>query len=258
MSLKQQFYQDSSRVSTKTGSSRGSDNTFDDVTQTPIAGRLIVTIVEGQKLNVSNYQSRPYCVCEFERNEVVTREAMRHSDLPNQRSKPMDFLDLFRAATTPVWKHKAVFDVARLDSKVHVSVYERVHNNAQSENFLGMFKVQPPRRPNQTIDAWFKLSPRGKENVTGKVRVQISYEKIEVYIIITCSFYVEVNDFEKSTSLDNTLAQSYVSHYSPTIHKRRNRRKLRKRTYALYWIERLPVQVTNDPFTNNIFNGTPF
>ncbi|CAG8739615.1 4623_t:CDS:1, partial [Rhizophagus irregularis] len=70
MSLKQQFYQDSSRVSTKAGSSRGSDNTFDNVTQTPIAGRLIVTIVEGQKLNVSNYQSRPYCVCEFERNEV--------------------------------------------------------------------------------------------------------------------------------------------------------------------------------------------
>ncbi|PKK63348.1 hypothetical protein RhiirC2_855063 [Rhizophagus irregularis] len=112
-----------------------------------------------------------------------------------------------------------------------------------------MFKVQPPRRPNQTIDAWFKLSPRSKETVTGEVRVQISYEKIE---------YVEVNDFEKSTSLDNTSVQSYVSNYSRTIHRRRNRRELRKRTYALYWIERLPVQVTNDPFANNIFNGTPF
>jgi tRNA (Thr-GGU) A37 N-methylase len=49
-----------------------------------------------------------------------------------------------------------ISDVARLDGEVHVSVYERVHNNAQSENFLGMFKVQPPRRPNQVIDAWFK------------------------------------------------------------------------------------------------------
>ncbi|RGB33323.1 hypothetical protein C1646_761852 [Rhizophagus diaphanus] len=174
---------------------------------------------------------------------------MRDSDLPNQRNEPMDFLDLVRAAATPVWKHKVVFDVARLDGEVHVSVYERIHNNAQSENFLGMFKVQPPRRPNQTIDAWFKLSPRGKETVTGEVRVQISYEKIE---------YVEVNDFEKSTSLDNTSAQSYVSHNSRTIHRRRKRRELRKKTNALYWIERLPVQVTNDPFANNIFNGTLF
>ncbi|CAB4411023.1 unnamed protein product [Rhizophagus irregularis] len=102
MSLKQQFYQDSSRVLTKPGFSRGSDNTFDNITQTPIAGRLIVTIVEGQKLNVSNYQSRPYCVCEFERNEIVTREAMIDNDLPNQRGKPIDFLDLDRAATSPV------------------------------------------------------------------------------------------------------------------------------------------------------------
>ncbi|GBB99293.1 hypothetical protein RclHR1_34740001 [Rhizophagus clarus] len=179
MSLKQQFYQDSSRVTMKSGSSRGSDNTFDNVSQSPIAGRLLVTIVEGQKLNVSNYQSRPYCVCEFERNEVVTREAMRDSELPNQRGKPMDFLDLVRAATSPVWKQKAVFDVARLDGEVSVSVYERVHNNSQAENFLGMFKVLPPRRPNQTIDAWFKLLPRGKETVTGEVRVQITYEKIE-------------------------------------------------------------------------------
>ncbi|CAB4411543.1 unnamed protein product [Rhizophagus irregularis] len=109
-----------------------------------------------------------------------------------------------------------------------------------------MFKVQPPRGHNQTIDAWFKLSPRGKETVTGEVRVQISYEKIEY------------DDFEKSTSLDNTSAQSYVSHYSRIIHRRRNRRELRKRTYALYRIERLPVQVTNDPFANIIFNGSPF
>jgi len=186
MSLKQQFYQDSSRVSTKLGS-RGSDNTFDNVTQSPVAGRLVVTIVEGQKLNVSNYQSRPYCVCEFERNEVVTREAMRDSD---SRGKPMDFLDLVRAATSPVWKQKAVFDVSRLDGEVHVSVYERVHNNAQSENFLGMFKVQPPRKPNQVIDAWFKLLPRGKENVTGEVRVQISYEKIEKSHLKPASFEI--------------------------------------------------------------------
>ncbi|RIA97083.1 kinase-like domain-containing protein [Glomus cerebriforme] len=174
MSLKHQFNQDSN--SSLSGSPRGESNTFDNVTQTPVTGRLLVTIVGGNKINVSNYQAKPYCVVEFERNEVVTREAIRDT---NQRGK-VDFLDLVRAATAPVWKHKAVFDVARLDGEVRVSVYERVHNNAQSEIFLGMFKVQPPRNPNQTIDEWFKLQPRGKETVTGEVRVQISYEKVAV------------------------------------------------------------------------------
>src|ERR1043165_2583619 len=112
MSHKHNFQQDSSRVnngSPKSGSPRGeSDNNFDNVTQTPITGRLSVKIVEGRKLNVSNFQSRPYCVVEFERNEFVTREAIRDSDLPNTRGKPMDFLDLVRSATSPVWNQKAV------------------------------------------------------------------------------------------------------------------------------------------------------
>ncbi|CAI2167730.1 16521_t:CDS:2 [Funneliformis geosporum] len=157
-----------------------SENNFNNVSQTPLTGRLTVNIVEGRKLNVSNFQARPYCVVEVERNEFVTREAIRDSDLPISRGgKQMEFLDLVRAATSPVWKQKAVFDVARLDGEVRVSVYERVHNS-QPEIFLGLLKIQPPRRPNQMIDAWFKLSPRGKEHVTGEVRVQIAYEKVEV------------------------------------------------------------------------------
>lgn len=70
-----------------------------------------------------------------------------------------------------------------------------------------------------------------------------------------------IRNFEGPTSLDNiTSAQSHVSpsHYSHTICKRRNRRELRKRTYAPYLIRRLPVQVTNNPFMNHIFNGSPF
>ncbi|CAG8545913.1 1242_t:CDS:2 [Acaulospora morrowiae] len=154
-------------------------NAFDNVSQTKLTGRLSVTIVEGRKLNVSNFQSRPYCVVEFERNQIVTREAKRESDLPMSRGgKQMDFMELVRIATNPVWKHKVVFDVARLDGEVHVSVYERVHNT--NETFLGMLKIQPPRKPNQVVDAWFKLLPRSKETVTGEVRVQIAYEKVEV------------------------------------------------------------------------------
>jgi len=86
-----------------------SDNTFNNVTRTSHTGRLSVTIVEGRKLNVSNFQARPYCVVEVERNEFVTREAIRESDLPTSRGgKQMEFLDLVRAATSPVWKQKAV------------------------------------------------------------------------------------------------------------------------------------------------------
>ena len=105
MSLKQNFLKDSTpRVNN--GSSLKDSNNFDNVTQTPITGRLLVNIVEGHKLNVSNYQAKPYCVVEFERNEVVTREAIK-DDL-SSRGKPMEFLDLVRAATSPVWRHKAV------------------------------------------------------------------------------------------------------------------------------------------------------
>jgi len=84
MSLKHNFHQDSSRVnngSPKSGSPRGgSDNNFDNVRQTPITGRLLVTIVEGHKLNVSNFQARPYCVVEFERNEFVARKAITREE----------------------------------------------------------------------------------------------------------------------------------------------------------------------------------
>src|SRR3954453_5019316 len=109
MSLKQHFHQDSPRVNNGSSKFGGkSDDTFDNITQTSIIGRLLVTIVEGHKLNVSNFQARPYCVVEFERNEFITREAMRDSDLPISRRKPIDFLDIVRAATSPVWKQKTV------------------------------------------------------------------------------------------------------------------------------------------------------
>ncbi|CAG8516349.1 1281_t:CDS:2 [Cetraspora pellucida] len=156
------------------------NSAFDNVTQTPVTGRLSVTIVEGRKLNVSNFQARPYCVVEFERNEFVTREAIRDCELPSSRNGKIEFLDLVRAATSPVWKQKAVFDVARLDGQVHVLVYERVPDHTRPEVFLGMLKIQPPRSSNDVVDGWFKLLPRGKEMVTGELHIQIAYEKVEI------------------------------------------------------------------------------
>ncbi|CAG8615220.1 11591_t:CDS:2 [Dentiscutata heterogama] len=128
---------------------------FDNVTQTPVTGRLSVTIVEGRKLNVSNFQARPYCVVEFDRNEFVTREAIRDCDVPASRNGKIEFLDLVRAATSPVWKQKAVFDVARLDGEVHVLVYERVPDHTKPEVFLGMLKIQPPKSSNALVDGNF-------------------------------------------------------------------------------------------------------
>ncbi|CAJ0876755.1 1987_t:CDS:2, partial [Entrophospora sp. SA101] len=168
-----------SSKSSKHNNSAKLSTAFDNVEQKSLTGRLNVNIVEGRKLNVSNFQSRPYCVVEFDRDQFVTREAIRDSDLPIQRGgKPVDFLDLVRAARCPIWKQKVTFDVARLDSELQVSVYERVHHldNAQTEVFLGTLKIQPPKKPNQPIDGWFKLSPRGKESVTGELHVQITYE----------------------------------------------------------------------------------
>ncbi|CAG8782620.1 27380_t:CDS:2, partial [Racocetra persica] len=157
LSTKQHQHRSELGQETPRSASPSSDpsSAFDNVTQTPVTGRLSVTIVEGRKLNVSNFQARPYCVVEFERNEFVTREAIRDCDLPSSRNGKIEFLDLVRAATSPVWKQKAVFDVARLDGEVHVLVYERVPDHNRPEVFLGMLKIQPPRSPNETVDGWF-------------------------------------------------------------------------------------------------------
>ncbi|CAG8507996.1 10205_t:CDS:2 [Diversispora eburnea] len=171
----QDSYQDTLELGQETPrsgspSSDQSTSAFDNVNKA-LTGRLSVTIVEGRKLDVANYQSRPYCVVEFERHEVVTKEAIKQNEISMSRNgKSVNFLDLVRAATNPVWKQKAIF----------VSIYERIPGQTQQEIFLGMLKIQPPRHPNQIVDGWYKLSPRGKENVTGEIRVQLSYEKIEV------------------------------------------------------------------------------
>jgi hypothetical protein len=58
-------------------------------------------------------------------------------------------------------------------------------------------------------------------------------------------------------------AQSYLSHYSRVIRRRRIQRELR--THAQYplrrslrSLRRLPVQATNNPLVNYFFNGSPF
>ncbi|CAB4395068.1 unnamed protein product [Rhizophagus irregularis] len=47
---------------------------------------------------------------------------------------------------------------------------------------------------------------------------------------------------------------------SRIVHRRRNQRKLRREIkYPLnHYMKRLPIQITNDPFTIQLFNGSPF
>ncbi|RHZ84729.1 hypothetical protein Glove_78g65 [Diversispora epigaea] len=113
----------------------------------------LLTIVEGRKIDVANYQSKPHCVVEFEQHEVVTKETIKQYMSRDGRS--IDFLDIERAANFTIQ-----------------TCNERTHGRAQSEIFLGMLKIQPPRYPNQIVG--------GKEIVTGEVHVQISYEEAEV------------------------------------------------------------------------------
>ncbi|CAG8490652.1 11500_t:CDS:2 [Ambispora gerdemannii] len=184
---------DSGRITPPESSHADNEAAFANVTHTPPTGRLSVTIVAGRKLNVSNYQAKPYCVVEFERSEFVTREALRDSDLSSHKDgKQMNFMDLVRAATNPVWNQTATFDVARIDGELHVSVYERVHNNNHAQEiFLGMLAIKPPRRNDKVIDGWFKLTPRGKgENVTGEMHVQISYESVAKTHLTPASFEI--------------------------------------------------------------------
>ncbi|CAB4395021.1 unnamed protein product [Rhizophagus irregularis] len=53
-----------------------------------------------------------------------------------------------------------------------------------------------------------------------------------------------------------TSSRSYLSKY---IRRRRNRRELKRRMQVLdpFRYLQLPVQVTTDPFTDQILNGTP-
>lgn len=70
-----------------------------------------------------------------------------------------------------------------------------------------------------------------------------------------------ISNFKESISLNNTSSvQPYWSHYSRFIRRRRNRREreLRKEDALYSFIRRLPAQVTNDPFVNDIFNGSSF
>lgn len=78
-------------------------------------GKLFVNIIEARNLNVSQpMRARPYCVVEFDKNQLTTCDALRQDHnpigipIPNARAKPIDYMKMAKDASCPRWKHEAV------------------------------------------------------------------------------------------------------------------------------------------------------
>jgi hypothetical protein len=66
------------------------------------------------------------------------------------------------------------------------------------------------------------------------------------------------SSFMDSQFTDSTPTVN-LSPYNRIVHRRRNQRQLRREIICpLNHIRRLPIQITNDSFANQLFNGSPF
>ncbi|KAG8924212.1 hypothetical protein FRC01_011801 [Tulasnella sp. 417] len=81
----------------------------------------------------------------------------------------------------PTWKHEVTFDVTSDHSLLVFNVYDR----GVEEGFLGFFEMKPVLVHDQTVDQWVKLQAREGEQVTGDVRVQVTYEQFKTKRVIT-------------------------------------------------------------------------
>jgi serine/threonine protein kinase SCH9 len=69
-----------------------------------------------------------------------------------------------------------VSDVLGYESDLLVTVYDRDNE----ERFLGQVKLRPKLVENQTIEQWFKLSPRApKDSVGGDIKLYWSYQAVD-------------------------------------------------------------------------------
>ncbi|KAK4704769.1 serine/threonine protein kinase SCH9, partial [Phenoliferia sp. Uapishka_3] len=91
------------------------------------------------------------------------------------------------SAYSPTWKHEVTFDVMNEKSVVQVQIFDR---SVEEEMFLGMTEIRPRLVNGHTVDQWFALSPRAEEVVTGEIRIQIRYEKLDL------KKGIAVNDFD--------------------------------------------------------------
>ncbi|KAJ3374877.1 AGC/AKT protein kinase [Allomyces macrogynus ATCC 38327] len=131
-------------------------------------GRLWLRVVEARHLAVRDPDRvRPYCVVEFEKSEFVTKEAVL---LPPAPDVPAHLIH-------PVWRHEAMFDIARPDGEIIITIWDRTATS-DGEAFLGMMRIRPPQVHGKLNDNWFRLLPRyPQEYIHGDIRIQFMYQE---------------------------------------------------------------------------------
>jgi len=139
-----------------------------------IRGRIYIRLVEAHGIPLQSINSKPYCVVEIEKNEFITREAVKSELNAIDNGSYKDSTPTFNL----LWNHDAAFDVVGTDNEVTVSMYDR--SNSVGEIFLGIIKIRLPSIHGKLHDNWFKLMPRqANEDIRGEIRLQLMYCKIE-------------------------------------------------------------------------------
>jgi len=86
------------------------------------------------------------------------------------------------SAPNPVWKHEVSFDVTSEQSLITFNVYDRA---CEDQKFLGTLQIKPVFVHDHTVDQWYKLRPYENEEVTGEMRIQITFEQYKVRHALT-------------------------------------------------------------------------
>ncbi|KAK3813800.1 MAG: hypothetical protein JOS17DRAFT_449526 [Linnemannia elongata] len=152
-------------------------------------GHLFLQIVEARNLTLINPAavSRPYCLVEYDQNELMTQPALLEVNSMGRRGGN-DIFARAMAASSPKWRQDAEFDVVRPNQQIAITIYDSGaadEDQDPGKRFLGQVKLKPSEIHNRMIDSWFRLQGRdgedgGEHGVTGEIRVTIKYQAIEV------------------------------------------------------------------------------
>ncbi|KAF9202078.1 hypothetical protein BGZ49_007747 [Haplosporangium sp. Z 27] len=160
-------------------------------TKSPV-GHLFLQIIEARNLTLVNPPalSRPYCLVEYDQNELITPPALQETNTMGRRAAN-DIFAKAVAASSPKWRYNTEFDVVRHNQQISITIYdsETEEDREPVKRFLGQVKLSPSEIHKRTIDSWFRLQGReANEQVTGEIRVTINYQAIESRHLSTSDF----------------------------------------------------------------------
>ncbi|KAF9426476.1 hypothetical protein BGZ94_006463 [Podila epigama] len=174
-------------------SAPGSQASTTPAAKSPV-GHLYLQIVEARNLSLvyPAAVSRPYCLVEYDQNELMTPPSIIEADTMGRRGT--DIFAKAMAASSPKWRHNADFDVVRPNQQISVTIYDsnggdECDTTEPAKRFLGQVRLKPSEIHNRMIDSWFRLQGREEsEQVTGEIRVTIKYQAIESRHLSTADF----------------------------------------------------------------------